>query len=154
MNQQAVGIFKSLTLSIAILSTLGFSGYFFSTMALGTMHRVDDITTWFFNLMYAEVTYTQWLVLPWFVHGRTFLSGLFCVSMLISYFRLRAEQQISILPYFLPLVLLISHGLGFIFGMITMGWIFDIILSLLAISFITFFYKESKKIRSQTNDRI
>ena len=145
MNQQAIGGFKSLTLSIATLSILSFLGYFFSTVALGSMHRVDDITVWFFGLIFAEVTNTQWLVLPWFVHGRTFLSGLFCVFMFTSYFRLKAKQQISILPYFLPLVLLISHGLGFIFGVITMGWIFDIILSLLAISFITFFFKESKK---------
>ena len=120
---------------LALISVISFLGYFFIMLSFSTLNRWDDLATWLFDMMRYNVPdlILSMVFRPIFV--RVVASGVFCMTMIWLCFRLRAKKSVSTIPYFLPIITVISHAVGwFGVGAISFGWLLDLPILFLSIS--------------------
>ena len=138
---------------LSIMSIISFIGYFFITISISNMSRWYDLSMWIVNVISRGVSESMLPMVGSLILVRVVGSGLFCVIMIYFSVRLKRENTVSIIPYFLPIIDVMSHAIGWAgLGSVSIGWLLSLPISLLAISTVFTLLKEKgiEKLKKST----
>ena len=128
-------VVKAKTKVLAIMSIISFLGYFFVFLIFSRLSHWEDLETWLFNIIRHEISDAMLPMAYSLIMIRVIGSGIFLVIMLYFNTRLKSKKSISIIPYFLPMIIVMSHAISWLgIGSVSIGWLLSFPISLLAIS--------------------